>query len=86
MPDTYKFTRGATRQQMLDQMQRVQARTVQEIWSRRAPGLPITTPAQFVTLASIVEKRPAAPMNGRVSRQSSSTDCNKACGCNRIRR
>ena len=26
MPDTYKFTRGATRQQMLDQMQRAQAR------------------------------------------------------------
>jgi len=56
MPDTYKFTRGATRQQMLDQMQRVQARVVQEVWNRRAPGLPIETPEQFVTLASIVEK------------------------------
>ena len=56
MPDTYKFTRGATRQQMLDQMQRVEARVVQEVWSRRAPGLPITTPEEFVTLASIVEK------------------------------
>ncbi len=56
MPDTYKFTRGATRQQMLDQMQRVEARAVQEIWDRRAPGLPITTPQEFVTLASIVEK------------------------------
>ncbi len=39
MPDTYKFTRGATRQQMLDQMQRVEARVVQEVWDRRAPGL-----------------------------------------------
>ena len=56
MPDTYKFTRGATRQQMLDQMQRVETRVVQEIWNRRAPGLPINTPAEFVTLASIVEK------------------------------
>jgi UPF0755 protein len=56
MPDTYKFTRGATRQQMLDQMQRVQSRIVQEIWARRAPGLPIETPEEFVTLASIVEK------------------------------
>ncbi len=56
MPDTYKFTRGATRQQMLDQMQRVASRAVQEVWSRRAPGLPISTPQEFVTLASIVEK------------------------------
>jgi len=56
MPDTYKFTRGATRQQLIDQMERVQARVLQEIWSRRAPGLPITTPEELVTLASIVEK------------------------------
>jgi UPF0755 protein len=56
MPDTYKFTRGATRQQMLDQMQRVEEHAVQEVWARRAPGLPIDTPEQFVTLASIVEK------------------------------
>ena len=56
MPDTYKFTRGATRQQMIEQMERVQARAVEEIWGRRAPGLPIDTPEEFVTLASIVEK------------------------------
>jgi UPF0755 protein len=56
MPDTYKFTRGATRQQMIEQMERVQARAVEEIWARRAPGLPIDTPEEFVTLASIVEK------------------------------
>jgi len=56
MPDTYKFTRGATRQQMIDQMKRVQERAVAEIWARRAPGLPVETPEEFVTLASIVEK------------------------------
>jgi UPF0755 protein len=56
MPDTYKFTRGATRQQMIDQMMRVQERLVAEIWERRAPGLPVETPEQLVTLASIVEK------------------------------
>jgi UPF0755 protein len=56
MPDTYKFTRGATRQQMLEQMERVQGRMVSEIWARRAPALPIETPEEFVTLASIVEK------------------------------
>jgi UPF0755 protein len=56
MPDTYKFTRGATRQQMLDQMQRAQARAVAEAWARRRPDLPVSTPEEFVTLASIVEK------------------------------
>jgi UPF0755 protein len=56
MPDTYKFTRGATRQQVLDQMRRAQERQVQEIWARRAPGLPIETAEEFVTLASIVER------------------------------
>jgi UPF0755 protein len=56
MPDTYKFTRGATRQQMIEQMERVQSRVVQEVWARRAPGLPVATPEEFVTLASIVER------------------------------
>ena len=56
MPDTYKFTRGTTRQQILDQMQSSQARVVEEAWARRMPGLPIETKEEFVTLASIVEK------------------------------
>ena len=56
MPDTYKFTRGATRQQILDQMRRAQERAVAEIWARRSPDLPLQTPEEFVTLASIVEK------------------------------
>jgi UPF0755 protein len=56
LPETYKFTRGATREQIIDQMRRAQERTVAEIWARRSNDLPITTPAEFVTLASIVEK------------------------------
>jgi UPF0755 protein len=56
MPDTYKFTRGATRQQILDQMTQAQERAVEELWARRGPDLPIKTPEEFVTLASIVEK------------------------------
>jgi UPF0755 protein len=56
MPAKYQFTRGATRQQLIDQMQQAQARLVEEAWARRAPGLPIDTIEEFVTLASIVEK------------------------------
>ena len=56
MPETYKFTRGRTRQEVVDEMQRLQTRTVEDIWGRRAPGLPIETQEEFVVLASIVEK------------------------------
>jgi UPF0755 protein len=56
MPETYKFTRGATRPQMLEQMRRGQERLVAEIWARRVENLPIDTVEEFVTLASIVEK------------------------------
>ena len=56
MPDTYKFTRGATRQQIIDQMRRAQERAVAEIWARRSDNLPVDTPEELVTLASIVEK------------------------------
>ncbi len=56
LPETYKFSRGATREQIIDQMRRAQERTIAEIWARRSSDLPISTPAEFVTLASIVEK------------------------------
>ena len=59
LPDTYKFTRGDTRQAIIDRMQRERDRMLADVWSRRAPDLPVTTPAQLVTLASIVEKETA---------------------------
>lgn len=56
LPDTYQFSRGDTRQQMINRMQRAQLSTLQEIWDRRADDLPIETPEELVNLASIVEK------------------------------
>jgi UPF0755 protein len=56
MPDTYPFQRGTTRQEMIDRMKRAQADFLQEVWSRRIDGLPISTPEEMVILASIVEK------------------------------
>ncbi len=56
LPDTYKFTRGDTRQDLLDRMRRDRDSVLADVWSRRAPDLPITTPEQLVVLASIVEK------------------------------
>lgn len=56
LPETYRFTRGTTRQQMIDQMTQHQTRLLQQIWSRRAPDLPLRSPEELVILASIVEK------------------------------
>jgi peptidoglycan lytic transglycosylase G len=56
LPETYKFPRGATREQVIARMQQAQKRALAEIWERRSPDLPIKTPEQLVTLASIVEK------------------------------
>jgi UPF0755 protein len=51
-----RFTRGATRQQMVDKLLADQKKLVEEIWARRAPDLPLADINEFVTLASIVEK------------------------------
>src|ERR1700760_3625773 len=56
LPETYKFPRGTTRDQVIQRMQAAQKRIVAEIWERRSPDLPIKSPEQLVTLASIVEK------------------------------
>jgi UPF0755 protein len=54
--DTLRFTRGTPRQEVIDKMQADQKKRVQEIWDRRAAGLPLANIDEFVTLASIVEK------------------------------
>ena len=56
LPETYKFPRGAPRDQVIQRMQQAQKRVLAEIWERRNPELPIKSPEQLVTLASIVEK------------------------------
>jgi UPF0755 protein len=61
LPETYLFTRGTTRELVLQRMQQSQRRAVQEIWERRIADLPIKTPEQLVVLASIIEKETAKP-------------------------
>jgi len=56
LPDTYAFSRGDTRQSVIDRMASDQARMVSDIWSRRAADVPLKSPAELVTLASIIEK------------------------------
>ena len=56
LPETYKVTRGFPRSKLLAKMQEDQRKLLDQIWARRAKDLPIRTPYELVTLASIVEK------------------------------
>lgn len=69
LPETYKFSRGMSRQQLLDRMVQDQARVVRDLWARRIAGLPIQSPAEMIILASIVEKETGrADERSRVAR------------------
>ena len=56
LPETYKFTRGMVREQVIQRMQQAHRHLLQEVWEHRMPDLPVKTPEQLVILASIVEK------------------------------
>ena len=56
LPETYRVTRGTTREQMIQRMQQAQRRVLQEAWDRRAGDLPLRSPEELLVLASIVEK------------------------------
>lgn len=56
LPDTYHFPRGTPREQVIQRMQQAQKRVVADVWARRNPEVPLRSPEQLVTLASIVEK------------------------------
>ena len=55
-PDTYKFTRGTKRTEIVQQMAGAQEKLVDQIWQKRDPNLTLANKQEFVTLASIVEK------------------------------
>jgi len=59
LPETYLFTRGTTRAQLLERMRAAQQQFLSTHWSGRDAGLPFQQPAQAVILASIVEKETA---------------------------
>ncbi len=56
LPETYKVARGYPRSKLIAKMQEDQRKLVDQIWARRSRDLPIRTPYELVTLASIVEK------------------------------
>ncbi|MEN6540988.1 endolytic transglycosylase MltG [Parvibaculum sp.] len=56
LPETYNFTRGTTRVQVVQRMQKAASQLVNEAWPHRAANLPYKTQREAIILASIVEK------------------------------
>jgi len=59
LPETYLFTRGTTRAELLERMKKAQADLIAKLWPGRRQDLPYTTEREALILASIVEKETA---------------------------
>ena len=60
LPDTYSFSRQTTDLQYLQQAHQALQNTLATAWKNRDENLPIKTPYEALTLASIVEKETGA--------------------------
>lgn len=56
LPETYVYSLGDTRRGMIERMEQAMQQTLAEIWAQRSADLPLASPEQALTLASIVEK------------------------------
>ncbi len=56
LPDTYVFSRGDTRIELVERMKAAQTALIAELWPGRQADLPFETPEEAVILASVVEK------------------------------
>ncbi len=65
LPDTYVFTRGESRDAILRRMREAQRKLLDELWPKRARGLPFKSREEAVILASLVEKETAKPEERR---------------------
>jgi UPF0755 protein len=55
-PDTYHFSEGTTDTSILRRAHQLMQKHLEQEWARRAPNLPLQSPAEALVLASIVEK------------------------------
>lgn len=56
LPETFFYSWGDARRQIVTRSRRAMAELLADAWARRAPDLPLRSPAEAVVLASIVEK------------------------------
>ncbi|PRY90159.1 endolytic transglycosylase MltG [Donghicola tyrosinivorans] len=55
-PDSYEVSVGDSRSSVIDRMVQLQNDRIASVWATRVSDLPIATPEEMVTLASIIEK------------------------------
>ena len=63
LPETYKFPRGTTREQVITRMQQAQKRALAEIWERRSPDLPISRRSNSSRWPRSSKRKPARRTN-----------------------
>jgi len=56
LPDTYYFSKGSSRQDIVNRMQDQMKKSLAGMWEKKAADLPIKSLEELVTFASIVEK------------------------------
>ena len=61
LPETYEYQRGETRQAVLDRMLDAGRKTLDQLWAKRAPGLPFANKEEALIMASIVERETGLP-------------------------
>lgn len=61
LPETYYFSRGDSRAELVARMRRSMRESLMELWETRRSNLPYRTPQEAITLASIVEKETSIP-------------------------
>ncbi|WP_394763477.1 endolytic transglycosylase MltG [Phenylobacterium sp.] len=61
LPDSYPVARGEDRAEVIGKMRAARDALLAQLWAGRSPDLPLKTPEEAVTLASIVEKETGIP-------------------------
>ena len=59
LPQSYAFERGATRASIIERAEAAMQRTLGAVWAKREEDLPLASPQDLLTLASIVERETA---------------------------
>ena len=60
-PETYFYSRGDKRGDMVRRMEKKMTETLDAAWAKRAPDLPLKSESEALVLASLVEKETAKP-------------------------
>jgi UPF0755 protein len=66
LPDTYVYSRGDTRQSVVDRAQKAMVNYLAKAWQNRKPGIAVSNPRDALILATIIEKETAKPSERRM--------------------